>query len=244
MKPNTTVSIAAAFSLALCMAVGANAQVGDPQAVQAPPIHHSQSADTTNQQKNNSMNQNSTAEAKEMVATSGALVNTLDSKKAKQGQEFRIKLPRKVTLKNGTEIPANSILVGKVGQDDMNQAGKSKLVLCIDHAQLKGRKTMSVKADIVGIAPPGLQSSEYYMPQASGDQSPNPWHNGVTKIDEIDALHNVDLHSNVNSKNSAVLVSKKDDDIKIKSGTQIDLAIAPANDTNQQQGMNNNSGSR
>lgn len=171
----------------------------------------------------------------QMVATRADLITTIDAKDARTSQVFKAKLPHKVHLKDGAELPSGTMLIGKVGEDDMNISGKSKLVLCIDHAVLKDGKTVPVKATIVGIFRPGQQDTAYYQAAADGDQAPNPWHSGIIKVDELDALHDVDLHSNLNSRNSGVLVSTKEDDIKLKSGTELALAIAETG--HDQQGM-------
>ena len=221
MRHTYALNLAAALSLAVCTPALLGAQSStNPQA-------------TNGSRTMSSQSQNS--QSSQMVPARAGLVQTIDAKDAKQGQEFKAKLPRKVHLKDGTELPGGTMLIGKIGQDDMNVKGRSKLVLCIDKAQLKDGKTVPVKATIVGIYRPGAEADDYYTP-AAGDQMPNTWHKGIMKVDEIDALHNVDLHSNVKSKNSGVLVSKKDDDIKLKPGTELALAIAGEN---PQQGMNN-----
>lgn len=177
----------------------------------------------------------SSVSASQMVATRAGLVTNIDAKNAQTGQEFKARLPHKVHLKNGDVLPSGTLLIGKVGQDDMNLNGRSKLVLCINEAMLKDGKTVPVKATIVGVYGPGSDSADGYE-EPAGDQDANPWQSGILKIDEIDALHHVDLHSNLNSRNSGVLVSKTDNDIKLRAGTELALAIAE--DGNAQQGMN------
>lgn len=203
MKMKETAPLMAALSLALWM----------------PTVVSAQASSTPQDMTGNSVS------AGQMVATRAGLVGTLNAKDSKPGEEFQAKLPRKVLLKDGTELPAGTMLIGKVGQDDMNVDGKSKLVLCIDEAKLKDGKTVAVKATIVGIYRPGADSADSNQ-SAVGDQGPNPWHDGITKIDEMDALHHVDLHSDLHSANSGVLVSKDGNDITLKSGTELALAIA------------------
>ena len=94
------------------------------------------------------------AEAGEMVPAQAALDGTLDAKDVRPGQPFQAKLADTVQLKDGQELPRGTMLVGKVGTDDMNEAGRSKLVLCIDEAKLKDGKTIPLKATIVGIYGP------------------------------------------------------------------------------------------
>ena len=232
MKSKHAVTFAAALSLALCTPAALSAQSSTS------PADTNGSQTMSGQTMSANPNSQNTVPASQMVATRAALQHTLDAKGAHAGQQFQAKLPRKVTLKDGTTLPGGTMLIGKIGNDDMGVQGKSKLVLCINEAKLKDGKTIPVKATVVGVYPPGTQTSEYYMAGAAGDQVANPWHNGITKIDEIDALHNVDLHSNLNSQNSGVLVSKQDDNIKLKSGTELALAIG-ADPNSDQQGMSN-----
>jgi hypothetical protein len=223
-----------ALSLALCTPALVSARDSSN------PQNSTGSQTMASSQDHYSQNQTSTVAPDQMVTARAGLVNTLDAKDASPGQTFEAKLPSKVHLKNGTELPGGTMLIGNVAQDDMNVQGKSKLALCINEARLKDGKIIPVKATVVGIYGPGTQTSEYNMSSAAGDQAPNPWHAGVTKIDELDALHNVDLHSDLNSRNSGVLVSKKDNDIKLKPGTELALAIAETG--NNQQGSNNPGG--
>ena len=236
MKSKNAISFAAALSLAVCTPVVLTAQSATS------PADTNGSQTMSSQTMSADHNNQNTVPASQMVATRAALQNTLDAKDARAGQQFEAKLPHTVKLKDGTKLPGGTMLIGKIGSDDMGVQGKSKLVLCIDEAKLKDGKTVPVKATVVGIYPPGVQTSEYYLTNPAGDQVSNPWHNGVTKIDEIDALHNVDLHSNLHSKNSGVLVSKDNDNIKLKSGTELALAIAAEPNSNQQGMSSNGSG--
>ncbi len=53
------------------------------------------------------------------------------------------------------------------------------------------------------------------------------------QVDEIGAVGGADLHSSVTGDNSGVIVSDRKDDVKIKAGSQIDLAIGPRTDQQQ-----------
>lgn len=235
MKSKHVATFAAALSLAFCTPAVLSAQSSSSPV----DTNGAQTMSASQGQNNQNANDQGAVPASQMVATRAALETTLNANSARTGQQFEAKLPHAVKLKDGTKLPGGTMLIGKIGTDDMGMQGKSKLVLCIDQAKLKDGKTVPVKATVVGVYPPGMQSSEYYEANAAGDQVANPWHNGVTKIDELDALHNVDLHSNLNSKNSGVLVSKDDSNIKLKSGTELALAIA-GDPGNNQQGMSNN----
>jgi hypothetical protein len=174
------------------------------------------------------------AEADQMVPARAAIDRALDAKDSKPGTEFMAKVPKKVHLKDGTELPAGTQLVGKVALDDMNESGQSKLALCIDQAKLKDGKTIPIKATIVGVYGPNSGDWTPYD-TAPGDQVPNPWTDNTQQVDQLHALKGVDLHSKVTSKNSGVLVSTSEDDIKLRKGTELALAVA---DQNAQQGAN------
>ena len=193
-----------------------------------------QSSNTSNQPTSNQTTSTWRAEADQMVPTRAAIDRTLDAKNSKPGTEFTARLPRKVHLKDGTELPAGTVLVGQVAVDDLNESGQSKLALCIDQAKLKDGKTIPVKATIVGVYAPGAGAWTPYD-IAPGDQVPNDWSNGTRQVIQPNVFRGVDLHSRITSKNSGVLVSTREDDIRLKRGTELALAIT---DENPQQGAN------
>jgi hypothetical protein len=205
-----------------------------------PPGTAAQSTSNPNMNENSqqsTMASPGASEAKEMVPARAALARTLDAKDAKPGQAFEARLASKVQLKDGQTLPRGTVLVGKVGQDDMNESGKSKLALCIDEAKLKDGKTIPLKATIVGVYGPQAGDAgtvDYQV--VAGDQAPNIWSRSVTQVDQIGALSGVDLHSKIGSQNSGVLVSTKKDDIKLKTGTELALALAPENNQNNGSG--------
>lgn len=183
-----------------------------------------QSSNPSNQTMSNETTSNWHAEADQMVPTRAAIDRTLDAKDSKPGTEFMAKLPGKVHLKDGSELPAGTVLMGKVSVDDLNESGQSKLALRIDEAKLKDGTTMPVKATIVGVYGPGTGRWTAYD-TAPGDQVPNSWNKSEGQVDEPNALGGADLHSAISSKNSGVLVSTKAEDIKLKKGTELALAI-------------------
>jgi hypothetical protein len=166
-------------------------------------------------------------EAMQMVPARAALVKTLDARKARQGEQFQAKLSQTVQLKNGPKLPSGTQLIGVVGSDDMQNGenGTSKLALRFTEAKLKDGKVVPIKATIVGVFAPEAVNSEGYN-VAAGDQQPNSWTDGTLQVDQIGALSGVDLHSKIASKNSGVFVSNKKDDVKLKNGSELTLAIA------------------
>jgi hypothetical protein len=171
------------------------------------------------------------AEAARMVPAQGALLVDIDAKKDQQGKTFQVRLVKKVRLQDGTELPSGTILVGQIAQDDMQVTGNSKLVLRITEAQPKSGSALPIKATIVGLAGPETTDTGGHtvMP---GEQDNNTWTDKTVAVDQVDALPHVDLHSNVASKNSGALVSDKDD-VKLKKGSEIMLAIGSASANNQ-----------
>jgi hypothetical protein len=170
------------------------------------------------------------AEAMRMVPAQGALVTAIDAKKDAQGKEFQVRLVKTVKLENGTELRAGTILVGQIAQDDMQVTGNSKLALRITEARPKGGNVVPIKAMIVGLVGPEV-SDLAGNTVIAGEQNENTWTSKTLKIDQIDAISGADLHSNVASMNSGVLVSTKDD-VKLKRDSEVELAIAGISDNN------------
>jgi hypothetical protein len=178
-----------------------------------------------------------TNEAMAMVHAQAALERVLDAKKATPGEQFEAKLASKVDLRNGPELPRGTVLVGKVGTDDMNVNGVSKLALRFTQAQLKDGQTVPIKATIVSVYGPDAGDFNPYS-VAPGDQVPTSWNDGTLSVDQLNALSGVDLHSKIASNNSGVLVSTKNDDVKLRAGTEFALAIAEQpNGPQNQSGM-------
>ena len=181
------------------------------------------------------------AEATRMVPAQGALVTAIDAKKDSPGKEFQVRLVKTVRLENGPELRSGTILVGQIAQDDMQMAGNSKLALRITEARLKSGDVVPIKATIVGLASPDTVDTTGHavMP---GEQDNNTWTSQTVGVDQINAISNADLHSNVASMNSGILVSTKDD-VKLKKDTEIELAIASAPKNGQGYGTNGTSSS-
>jgi hypothetical protein len=180
-------------------------------------------------------------EAMQMVPARAALIKTLDAREARQGQQFTAKLSQTVQLKNGPKLPNGTELIGVVGTDDMQTTGNgtSKLVLRFTEAKLKDGKVVPIKATIVGVFGPEAENSQGYNVQA-GDQQPNSWTDQTLQVDQIGALSGVDLHSKIASRNSGVFVSSKKDDVKLKNGSELTLAIAA--NPNSQTAINGQNG--
>lgn len=168
-------------------------------------------------------------EAQHMVPARASLIKTLNSSDERPGYQFRATLRDTVHLDDGVELHKGDTLLGRVANDDMNVPGRSRLAIRFTRALLKNGQTIPIKATIVAVYSPGAldSSSGYTIPT----QIPNSWNDGTLRVDQINALHDVDLHSRIASRNSAVFVSTRDNDVKIPAGSEIALAIAARNNT-------------
>ena len=162
------------------------------------------------------------SEAAQMVSAIATLPHTLDADKDDLDSTFEAELDHKVTLSNGTVLPAHTMLNGKITRDDMQAAGKSEFALRFDQAQLKNGKTVPIKATIVDIARPSSNTDGY--------ATSNDWTSQTLTVEQLDAVSGVDLHSEIASNDSAVFVSTKKHDVKVPAGTELKLAIGPASD--------------
>jgi hypothetical protein len=160
--------------------------------------------------------------ADQMVPAEAVLEKELDAKKAQPGQEFRVALTGAVHLKNGTELPRGTALVGTIVADHMQSDAKSTLALRFTQAQLKDGKAVPIQATIVGIAPPA--NSEAWD-GSDGETPPNPWNGKSLQVDQVGALSGVDLHSRIAAENSGVFVSTRKDNMKLAARSQLSLAI-------------------
>lgn len=166
-----------------------------------------------------------TADAANMVSARTALIQNIDSSKAKPGDAIQTTLADKVALKDGTVLPAGTKILGVVAADELNLAGTSKLAINFNKAVLKNGTVIPIKATIVGVYAPESQDINGNAVKP-GDQFTGDWSAKSTVIDETGALPGVDLHSRVDSTNSGVLVSTNKHDVKLKWGSEISLAVA------------------
>jgi hypothetical protein len=97
----------------------------------------------------------SDAAAAPMRQVNGELLSKLDSKTAKDGDSVVVKTDEKVTIADGTVIPKGSKLVGHV--TDVQAHGKgvanAKMVIQLDHAELKGGQSLPIHSVIQSLAP-------------------------------------------------------------------------------------------
>jgi len=172
----------------------------------------------------NSQAQTTVDQGAQMVPAFAALTDNLDSSKVKTGDPVRVILSNKVTLKNGTLLPAGTAIVGVVSTDDQQLTGNTKLALRFTKAEIKGGKVVSIKATIVGIFPAESEDSSNRPIKPGDEVTGSSLFQHPSSVDEIGALPGIDLHSAVASSNSGVLVSAKHD-VKVKRGSEIALTV-------------------
>jgi len=184
-------------------------------------------AQTSDQATASNQNMSASADsgdASQMVPAQATLAQAIDAKKMQSGQKFEAKLSDTVHLKNGTELPKGTTLVGTVATDKMGVDGKSTLALRFTKADVKGGKVIPIEATIIGVAPPQYGSA---WDGTASQAPPTPWNGKTLQIDEIGVMSGVDLHSRIASQNSGVFVSSKKDNMKFSNQSQLSLAIGP-----------------
>jgi hypothetical protein len=179
-----------------------------------------------------SQDTSSTAEAGQqeatlMVPANAALLQTIDASKIESGNQFKVKLAQTVHLNNGPELHSGTILVGTVTKDG-EQSGAPKLTLRFTQATLKDGTVVPIKATIVGVAKPDSSDSQGNS-VAPGDQEPNNWTSGTLQVEQLNAASHANLHSEIASDDSGVFTSQDNQDVKIKAGTELKLAVAKSN---------------
>jgi hypothetical protein len=169
--------------------------------------------------------QSSDAEAAKMVPANAEFTSVIDSQRMQAGTQFRVKLSTKAHLDNNTDLPAGTILVGQIVADDTQSGGAAKLALRFTEADLKGGKTVLIKATIVDVYAlynDGMTTNNGVVTH------PLDWNGKTAVVDQVGVLSGVDLHSKIDSPNSGVFVSTKKNDIKLTPSIGVELAIAAA----------------
>jgi hypothetical protein len=163
-------------------------------------------------------------EATFMVPANVALLHTIDASKIESGNQFKVKLADTVRLNNGPELHSGTILVGTVTKE-AEPGSAPKLTLRFTQATLKDGTVVPIKATIVGVAGPDVNDSQGYS-VAPGNQQPNNWTSGTLQVEQLNAASHADLHSNIASDDSGVFISRDNQDVKIKAGSELKLAVA------------------
>lgn len=208
MKCEAAVTLSmAALSLALVMTNGAEAKTP-----KTPPDKSSAAA---------SMLQ---GDAARMVTAQAGVEKQIDAKKIQAEQKIQIVLSDKVQLKNGPELPRGTVLIGTASVGDAQSGGTSKLALRFTQAQLKGGKTIPIKATIVGLFPANsLERNDRDI-----------WNAKSLKTDQAGVVPGLALHSNIEDSDSGIFVSTKGDAVRLAPSYWMALAIEALPDGQQE----------
>lgn len=237
MKPKFAPIFGLAAALALSGGMFLSAQYpSDNTDMQSPTAQTDMQNRSTYQdtQNVNSFNANANAqnEAMQMAPALASLDTSLDARKMQPGTQFQATLTETVRLKDGTELPHGTRLIGVVAADsasnafsgNMSSGGeRSALALRFTQAELKDGRAMPITATITDVKP----GNEFY-PAYAADFAPHPWDNQILNVEDVGVFSGVDLHSQIGAENSGLFVSASKDDVKLVAGTQLELAIATA----------------
>ncbi len=155
-----------------------------------------------------------------MAPAEANLITTLDARKDQSGSAFETRLVGSVHLRDGTELPNGTVLVGQVETDQMSSSGASRLALRFTEAKLKDGKAIPIQATIVGLSDPASLAEN-----GGGLDSPIAWNGTSLQYDNIGVLPHVDLHSRIGGVNSGTLVATDKSDMKLRAGSRMSLAL-------------------
>lgn len=178
--------ITAVFALAglpLLAQQPSSAPAANPAAPQNPPTQQSAPVGATTPQQPSAPETASVP----MSPVNVELVNKLDSKTAKTGDDVVVKTKSAVKTSDGTEIPKGSKLMGHVLSVTPSGSGSnSQVALAFDQVEIKGGQTLAVRSQIQSIAPAGAEaaaatpapagSAPMSAPQSSGTMNPSAPH--------------------------------------------------------------------
>jgi hypothetical protein len=161
-----------------------------------------------------------TLQAQGLVPAEAALTKPLDARKDQPGTAFEARLNSAVHLKDGTELPRGTLLVGKVAAPGATTASGSAIALVFTDAKLKDGKDVPIQATIVGLAEPAIGTDTN-----SSYDGPEAWNGSSTQFDQSGAVNNVDLHSKIGDDNSGTLAAAGKGGVKLSVGSRLALAL-------------------
>ena len=160
---------------------------------------------------------NDTMGASQLVAAQTELQHELDAKTAQQGDTVTAKLTESVHIADGTKLSRNTQLIGHIDEVEHSQnKGESTVVLTFDQARLANGQQIAIKSTIVNVSPegsPGVLGLSL-TPELQITQAPT-------------SRHGYGLTSSVADSNSGTL-SANGKDVHLKTGTELQFAVAPA----------------
>lgn len=175
----------------------------------------------------------------QLMGANARLVQTVDTKHVSPGQAITAKLTNTVkSVGGGIEFPKGTVLIGKVEQvRPSTNDGPAYLSIVFDQAKLTDGQTVPVKATLLGAYP--ARDGNYYADGNSEGTLVGELPASIPADQKVDqepgALGNVEMRSAVQSDASAVFTSTKHN-IDLRSGTQLQVAIAPEGATATQSG--------
>ncbi len=162
-------------------------------------------------------------EANLMVPGRANLIKPITARNIRVGRQFEARLQKTIHLKNGPILRSGTILIGKVVKDRMRTQGEaSTLALRFTRAKMRNGEIIPIKATIVGLYPPrdGVRQSYLIGPM------PNYWTPQTLQVEQLHALLRTNLYSRIAGKNSGVLRSDLNDNMRIRSGSEFAIAVA------------------
>ncbi len=152
----------------------------------------------------------------QLMSGTAELVHSIDSQSATQGQAVSAKLTETIETPQGVKLPHGTELLGHVAEvQASHDKSPAKLALTFDKAQLKDGKQLPIKATLLEVAPPGQLAG---VPQKVGSDG--------AFNQEAGEISGVSMHSSVRAEDSGTLMSK-DGNIRLETGTQLVIAVAP-----------------
>jgi hypothetical protein len=162
--------------------------------------------------------------AQQMVPANAELTRTLNSQDDQRGATIEARLDGTVYLKNGTELPHGTMLIGHVTADRTMSDDASRVSLRFTEAKPKDGAAIPIEATIVDLSgPPELTEN------VATYDGPLPWNGRLLQFDDIGVMSHVNLLSRIGGANSATLVAANPRDMKLQMGSRMSLALGERN---------------
>lgn len=185
------------------------------------------------------------APTKQMKMSAGLarLDKKVDAKNAKVGDVVTAKLMDAIHCEDGTTLPKDATLSGKVVEVQPSQnKGDSKLVLLFDQVIVKGKAPITVKVTMLGLIPPPVSGPDttgasVATPNSPGGirQAPVASSTASDRVQDSNkplasqqpsAVPGVTLTGTIQDPNSATLTSTGHN-VRLEMWTQLQIAIIP-----------------
>lgn len=169
----------------------------------------------------------------DMVAAQAELKDSINAKKAKQGEMIRARISEKVKFSDGKELPADTILEGHVDQvQPSEKKSDSTVVVTFDKALLKGGEELPIKATVLSMweaqdAVSGGMGSGAPLP--GGQMSQSGGRAGIPSPTNVvsegrQPVPGVKLHSDIHEKSSVTFTAERQN-VNVPSGTKMRFGL-------------------